>query len=246
MKLPVEAEIEEGVNPGTFHNPSVDGRKGKNLLPDASHPLVEFLWGHPHGLKNHIQGIVLLPIPTEDSPFLFQSVKRLCSRIRGHDKGEGPVEPVVNGEIDDTLKDPGVIVIKPHDKGSHDTNAVIMDPLDRFDVFRGLIKSFSHRLKVLFREGFKADIEGNTTALSESLKKLRIKGDRDRGMAVPEEIEFLEKGDELKTKAPVPGNIGIDNVEKPPFQKIGEVSVEKREGLLKDPIHDRAFKKEAF
>ena len=27
MKLPVQAEIEEGVNPGTFQNPSVDGRK---------------------------------------------------------------------------------------------------------------------------------------------------------------------------------------------------------------------------
>ena len=51
-------------------------------------------------------------------------------------------------------------------------------------------------------------------------------------MAVPEEVEFLEKGDKVKAKAPVPGNIGIDDVEKPPFQKIGEVSVKKREDLL--------------
>lgn len=134
VELPVQAEIEEGVNPGTFQNPSVDGRKGKNLLPDPSHPLVEFLGRHPHGLKNHIQGIVLLPIPDQDSPFPFQPIKGLGSRVRGHDKGEGPVEPVLNGEVDNALEDPGVIVIEPHDKSPHDSNALVMGPLDSFDV----------------------------------------------------------------------------------------------------------------
>jgi hypothetical protein len=54
-------------------------------------------------------------------------------------------------------------------------------------------------------------------------------------MAIPEKIEFLEKGDEVKAKSPVPCNIRINDVEKSPFQKIGKVFV--KQG--KEPFCDR-------
>ena len=42
-------------------------------------------------------------------------------------------------------------------------------------------------------------------------------------MTIPEEVEFFKKGDEVEAKPPVTGDIGIDDIEKPPFEEVGEV-----------------------
>jgi hypothetical protein len=42
-------------------------------------------------------------------------------------------------------------------------------------------------------------------------------------MAVPEEVIFFKKGEKVKAKPPIPCDIGIDDVEKPPFEKAGKV-----------------------
>jgi hypothetical protein len=51
-------------------------------------------------------------------------------------------------------------------------------------------------------------------------------------MAIPEEVEFLEKGEEVETEPLIPCDVGIDDVEKPSFEKIRKVSVEEGKGFL--------------
>jgi hypothetical protein len=244
MELPVQAEVKEGVNPGTLQHPLADGRKGEDLFPDPSHPLAEFLRRHLQRLKDHVEGIVLFPVPGEDSSFFFQPIEGLRPGVRGHDKGEGPVEPMFDGEIDDALKDPGVIVIETYDKGPHDSDAMVMNPLDRFSVPRGPIESLPHHFKVLLGKRLEADIECNAAALCESLEKFRVKSNRDGGVTVPEKVEALKNGNELKAEAPVPGHIRIDDVEKPPLEKIGKIFIESGEELFCDGRKHRAFEKE--
>jgi hypothetical protein len=50
-----------------------------------------------------------------------------------------------------------------------------------------------------------------------------IEGDGDRGVAIPEKIKFFKKGDKVETKPSIAGDIGIDDVEKSPFEEVGKV-----------------------
>jgi len=59
--------------------------------------------------------------------------------------------------------------------------------------------------------------------LCKSFQEFLIKGDGDGGMTIPEEVEFFKKGEEVKTKPLIPCDVGIDDVEKPSFEKIRKV-----------------------
>lgn len=180
----------------------------------------------PHW-ENHIS-----PNPCKNPFFLFQSEKWIGSRIRGHNKGEGPVEFRIDAEIDDPLEDSRVIVIQPYDEGSHDTDSLSMNPFDRFRISGWLVESLSHRFQVLCWEGLKTDIDSDTTTLRKSFQELLIKGDGNRGMAIPEKIEFFKKGEKLKAKSLIPCDVGIDDVKESSFEKVGRSLLNKERIFL--------------
>jgi hypothetical protein len=59
-----------------------------------------------------------------------------------------------------------------------------------------------------------------------------IEGDRNRGMAVPEEIKFSKNREKVKTKSLISCDIGINDVKKSSLEKIGEVFAKARKNLF--------------
>jgi hypothetical protein len=107
-----------------------------------------------------------------------------------------------------------------------------MNPLDGFGIAGWLIESLSHCIQVLGGEGLKTDIESDTAAFRKCFEKLLIKGNGNWGMAIPEEIESFKKGEKVKTKSLIPCDIGIDDVKKSPFEKVGEVVIQEGEDFF--------------
>src|SRR5512139_231684 len=132
-----------------------------------------------------MKGVVFLPIPAKNPSFFFQSEKRIRSRIRGHDKGESPVELRTDAEVNNSLEDAGIIIIQANNEGSHDADSLIVNSIDRFSISGGLVESFPHGFQVLCGEGLESDIDGDAATLREPLQELLIEGHRNRGMAIP-------------------------------------------------------------
>lgn len=195
---------------------------------------------------NRIEGVIFLPVPAEDPSFLVQSFIRFCSRIGSHDEGEGPVEPLIDAEVDDPLKDTRVIVIESDDKGSHESDSLIPDPSDCLGVSSRLVKALSHGLKILDGEGLKTNIQSNASTLRKPRKKYFIKGNRNRGVPPPKEIVIFKKGKEVETESFVASDIRVDDIEKSPFEKVGQIFTEERKDLFRDGVHHGGFRKKSL
>jgi hypothetical protein len=95
--------------------------------------------------------------------------------------------------------------------------------MDCLRISDGLVESFPHRFQILRGERLEADIDSDTATLCESFKEFLIKGDGNRGMAIPEKVELLKKGEQFKAKSPISCDIGIDDVKKSSLEEIGKV-----------------------
>jgi hypothetical protein len=121
-----------------------------------------------------------------------------------------------------------------------------VNPFNRFGIPVGLIESFSHRFQVLHRKGLETDINRDTATSGESFQDLLIKGDGNRGVAIPEEIEIFEKGEKFKTKPLIPSDVGIDDIEKSSLEEIRKIFAQYGEDSSKNRVHHRSLLEEGF
>jgi hypothetical protein len=95
--------------------------------------------------------------------------------------------------------------------------------MDGLCISDGLVEPFPHRFQVLRREGLKAYIDSDAATLREPFQEFLIKGDGNRGMAIPEKIELFEKREKVKAKSPISCDVGIDDVKKSSLEEVGKV-----------------------
>jgi hypothetical protein len=109
-----------------------------------------------------------------------------------------------------------------------------------------LIEALPHGLKIFYREGLETNIQSDAPTPGKPFKKFLVKGDRDRGMPPPEEIVIFKERKELKTELFVSRDIRVDDIEKPPVEKIGKIFAEERKDLFRNEGHHGPFRKKSF